>query len=102
MLYANEDSSVSQIKIAIIDSGADSYVDYARSFTSYPAHKDPMNHGTEIAKLIRRNNPSAHISMLQVFEMIGNEGRPSRDAILQAINWCMANGINIVNMSLVI
>ncbi len=92
----------SDVKVAILDSGAMGYVDSAVSFTSLSANQDPLRHGTEIAKLIRQGNPSLKIYMLQVCEEINGEFKPSRDAILEAIRWSVENGIHIVNMSLVI
>src|SRR3989338_8498760 len=93
--------SAQDINVAVIDSGARGYVDSAVSFTSYPANSDPLNHGTEIAKLIRQGNPTVKIHMLQVCEKKNGTLRPSRSAILQAIKWCIEHEINIVNMSLV-
>lgn len=93
--------SANEISIAIIDSGARSYVDTGESFTSYPANQDPLNHGTEIARLIRQGNPSTKIYMLQVCEKTNGDFKPSRDAILKAIQWCVDHHIRVVNMSLV-
>ncbi|HOW36146.1 MAG TPA: S8/S53 family peptidase [Candidatus Omnitrophota bacterium] len=101
IVMAGPSLSADEISIAIIDSGARSYVDAGESFTSYPARQDPLGHGTEIARLIRQNNPSAKIYMLQVCEKTGGDFKPSRDAILKAIQWSVDRNIRIVNMSLV-
>jgi len=94
-------SYAGEVKIAVIDSGAKKHVDYAKSFTSYEANKDPLRHGTKIAKLIRKGSPSAKIHMLQVCENVDGVLKPSRQAVLEAINWSVANNMDIVNMSLV-
>ena len=39
--------------------------------------------------------------MLQVCEKVDGSFKPSRDAILRAIQWVIANNIDVVNMSLV-
>ena len=91
-----------EIHVAIIDSGARGYADEGVSFTSYSAVKDPLDHGTQIAKLIRQGNPTVRIHMLQVCDKIDGVLKPSRNAILQAVKWCIENKMDIVNMSLVI
>ena len=94
--------SAETVSVAIIDSGAVGYVDSAVSFTSYAADRDPLNHGTQIAKLVRQEFPSAKIYMLQVCEYDNGTLAPSPAAILKAIQWCARNNIAVVNMSIVI
>ena len=91
-----------EVKIAIIDSGTRGYVDFYKSFTTYSADEDALNHGTIIARLIRKNSPDAKIHMLQVCERIDGVLKPSKEAVLNAIKWSVENGIDVVNMSLVI
>ncbi|MFH1359447.1 MAG: S8 family serine peptidase [Candidatus Omnitrophota bacterium] len=93
--------AANEIRIAIIDSGAKAYVDEAVSFTTFSADSDPLNHGTHVAKLIREANPDATIYMLQVCEQTSGTLKPSRQAILMAIDWSIEHNIDIVNMSLV-
>lgn len=90
-----------EVRIAIIDSGAKAYVDEAVSFTALSATEDPLNHGTQIAKLIRQGNPEAKIVMLQVCEKVNGEYKPSQAAVQKAIDWIVQNNIDVVNMSLV-
>ena len=89
------------IKVAVIDSGATAYVDSARSFTGLAANRDLLNHGTEIAKLIRQGNPDIQIHMLQVCEKTDGIYKPSPEAILKAIQWSIENKMDVVNLSLV-
>lgn len=91
-----------EIKVAIIDSGAKGYVDEAISFTSYAGTEDPLDHGTQIARLVRRDYPDARIYMLQVCEKIDGVLKPSKEAIVKAIDWAVSQDIDIVNMSLAI
>ena len=91
-----------EVKIAVIDSGTTGPVDFKKSFTSLRADEDPLNHGTQVAHLIRQNNPSAKIHMLQVCEISDGKAKPSRDAILKAIAWAVENHMDIVNLSLVL
>jgi minor extracellular protease Epr len=95
-------TAVAEVRIAVIDSGARGHVDAAISFTSYAGDSDPLNHGTEIAKLIRQENPDAVIYMLQVCENRDGRFKPSKAAVLQAIRWAVENQIDVVNMSLVV
>ena len=101
-MTASENLFAKDIHIAIIDSGATGYVDFGKSFTSFPANSDPLNHGTYIAKLIRSANPHAQITMLQVCTKERGQLKPSRSAILKAIQWAVDNDIDVVNMSLVV
>ncbi len=94
--------SAKEVRIAILDSGASKYVDHAVSFTNIRADQDPMGHGTAIAQLIRRGNPTSEIYMLQVCENEGGEFKPSAKAIKSAILWAVENKIDLINMSLVI
>jgi minor extracellular protease Epr len=90
-----------EIKIAVIDSGAKGYADSYKSFTTYSADEDALNHGTIIAKLIKKRSPRAKIYMLQVCERIDGILKPSREAVLKAIKWSVDQHMDVVNMSLV-
>ena len=91
-----------EVKIGVIDSGSTEQVYKSISFTSIPANRDPINHGTKIVKLIRNANLEAKIYMLQVCEKQGSSFKPSAEGMLKAIKWCENNNIDIVNLSLVI
>ena len=90
------------VKIAVIDSGSTEKVYKSISFSKIPGNIDPIGHGTKIAKLIKNGNPEAEIYMLQVCEKQGFGYRPSQESVLKAIEWCVDNDIDIVNLSLVI
>jgi len=51
--------------------------------------------------LIRQGNPNAKIYMLQVCHKEKGDFKPSKEAVLKAIEWVIENDIDIVNMSLV-
>lgn len=90
------------VNIAVIDSGSKDQYYQSISFTNIPADVDPINHGTNIARIIKEGNPNAKIYVLQVCEKLKNGYTPSHDGILKAIEWCESNDIDIVNLSLVI
>ena len=101
LLFSANSGFADTIKVAIFDSGATAYVNRGVSFTDIAANKDPLNHGTEIARLVRQGNPMAEIIMVQVCENVNGNFEPSQAAILKAIEWVVQNKINIVNLSLV-
>jgi len=90
------------VKIAIIDSGTKNNVDKAISFTALSPHNDPLNHGTQVAKLIRQGSPDAEIIMLQVCDFIDGKFKPSKEAVLEAIKWSVENHVDVVNISTII
>ena len=102
ILVSSIPAQAESLSIAIIDSGAKGFVDEGISFTSYPASRDPLDHGTEVARLIRKCFPQAKLFMLQVCDKVDGVLIPSKDAVLEAISWSVAHHVDIVNMSLVI
>ncbi|MBM3252234.1 MAG: hypothetical protein FJZ11_05620 [Candidatus Omnitrophica bacterium] len=90
-----------EVKIAVIDSGSTDRFCEAISFSSIPANQDPIGHGTKIARIIRDSNPEAKIYMLQVCEKSKEGYKPSAQSVIKAIQWCIENDIDIVNLSLV-
>jgi len=101
VMFSSTSALAEQINVAIIDSGASQYADYSKSFTSFFPNEDPINHGTQIAKIIKEEAPSAKIYMLQVCEIKEKQFRPSSEAVIKAIEWSVENNMDIVNMSLV-
>lgn len=102
------------VKIAIIDSGADNthplltHIGIGRDLSDIAAvstwNKDLIGHGTHCAGVIAANAtdgspmrgfaPQAEIHVLKVFP----GGR--YDSLIQALDYCVDNGIDVVNMSL--
>lgn len=97
------------IKIAIIDSGIDSKHEYfqnsirIKSGYNFINHQLPPNdevgHGTAVAGMINSvldDRANYEIYPLKVFD---SNGTADNNAITAAIKWCIANKIDIVNMS---
>ncbi|MFC1704162.1 S8 family serine peptidase [Candidatus Omnitrophota bacterium] len=95
-------SVYAEVKIAVIDSGTTDASVESISFSSIPAYKDPASHGTRIARIIQKANPQAEIVMLQVCEAQDGRYKPSSKSVVEAIDWCRENDVDIVNLSLVI
>jgi hypothetical protein len=92
------------IQIALIDSGInlnDPLIDKKRIITSwkgdYHCYDDFLGHGTKCAYLIQEAIPESKIHILKVFDKSLNTS--SRN-IINAIGWCIANNIDIINLSL--
>ena len=100
------------VKVGVIDSGIDfEHPDLTviggRDYTGADAdnYGDVMFHGTHVAGIIaaKRNGfgvigmaPDAELYSLQIFNLLG---MASEGAILSSLQWCIDNGIEIVNMS---
>jgi uncharacterized NAD-dependent epimerase/dehydratase family protein len=110
MLRDEVDSST-QIKVAIIDSGIDSShpkvgpVERAIRIELGPGERrsysdwgtDCSGHGTACAGIIRKKAPDALLHSVRIFDAsLVAEGR----VLIAAIEWCMDNEMDVVNMSL--
>ncbi|MGN4931962.1 S8 family serine peptidase [Bacillus cereus group sp. MYBK14-1] len=104
------------VKIAIIDSGCDNshpllkHVKLGRDFSGDPDvngwNKDVIGHGTHCAGIITAyssdNNflsgfaPKAEVHILRIFP--GGEGGYSK--LIDALNYCIENQIDVINLSL--
>lgn len=103
----------SGVKIAIIDSGCDNkhplleHIQFGQDFTSQDSatwSHDPVGHGTHCAGIIAAHGkngnmmrgfaPEAEIHILKIFP----GGRYS--SLLEALDYCIDNQIDVVNMSL--
>ena len=58
---------------------------------------DASGHGTACAGIIHRLAPKARISSVRA---LGAEGRGSREALVAALRFCVAEGFSVVNLSL--
>jgi hypothetical protein len=59
-------------------------------------YTDRIGHGTAVAGAIREKTPGAELYAVRIFD-----GRLTAtiDALIQALEWCMSHGIDIVNVS---
>lgn len=101
------------VKVAILDSGIDlnhpdlkgSIISY-KDFTGSGTVQDANGHGTHVAGIIgaRKNGLGvvgvAPDCQLYIGRVLGNEGNGSFDWIVDGINWCIEQKVNVINMSL--
>lgn len=89
-------------RLGLIDSGADRVPLLAAArFGADGGHgaagDDPTGHGTRIARLLADARPGLELVLAQVFE----SGAPtSAAAIAAALDWCRAEGANLLHLSL--
>jgi subtilisin family serine protease len=62
-----------------------------------PGYVDFLGHGTAIAALIHALTPSAELLAVRVFD---RTLATSIDRVIRAIDWCLLNDVQIVNLSL--
>ncbi|MFP7231410.1 S8 family serine peptidase [Bacillus subtilis] len=99
------------VKIAVIDSGISPHEDLsiaggysAVSYTS--SYKDDNGHGTHVAGIIgaKHNgygiNGIAPEAQIYAVKALNQNGSGDLQGLLQGIDWSIANGMDIVNMSL--
>lgn len=88
------------IRIAVIDSGVhSSHPHIARVDGGYPENDfvDRLGHGTAVMAAIQEKAPEAAYYAVRVF---GRELRTNIDALVQAMEWCIDQKMDIVNLSL--
>ncbi len=99
-----------KMRIGVIDSGIDishqrmkqckiSGVSISKNGDFYYDNNffDNLGHGTGIASIIHKMAPDAELVAIRVFHTILV---CTEDIIIEAINWCCINNIDIINMSL--
>ena len=96
---------MNDIKIAVIDSGISlglNYIDYNKitfGYTAFGDYIDYTGHGTNIVYLIQCISPNANIVINKVF----NQSICTKDRyILEAIQWCIENKVQLINLSIAI
>ena len=94
------------VRVGIIDSGinaAHPHIGNVMGGTSLrvdgdsPDFRDTLGHGTAIAALIHHKAPQAHLFAVKVFQ---TELATDLATILRAIDWCLSNKMDIINLSL--
>lgn len=99
----------SGVKIAIIDTGIDLnhpdlHIEGGTSFVG-ESYQDDQGHGTRVAGVIAAqiNNIGvkgiAPLAKIYSVKALDNKGQASYSQIISAIDWCIDNDINIINMS---
>ncbi|MBL7197829.1 MAG: S8/S53 family peptidase [Candidatus Omnitrophica bacterium] len=89
-----------EVKIAILDSGFRIKADEGISFTSLSVDFDPLNHGTKITQLIRKQNPQAKIFLVQICQPTKFGYEPDINAVIKGIKWAKAQDVDVINLSL--
>ena len=62
-----------------------------------PCYEDRLGHGTAIAALLHEQAPKAQLIAVKVFD---RTLATNRDSVIRAIDWCLQNEIDIINLSL--
>ncbi|MEJ6655368.1 MAG: S8 family serine peptidase [Pseudomonas sp.] len=92
------------VRTGIIDSGVSeelyAHVAVSRRFDGLqgtaPALSDHVGHGDSLARLILQSCPEADLLIAQVFH---NQGRSPVSRIAEALDWLVAEGAQVINMS---
>jgi hypothetical protein len=91
------------MKIAVVDSGISAghpHVGALAGGVSFAGEGDPVDrlgHGTAVAGAIRQWAPEADLYAVKVFD---RRLSATIETLLQALAWCQAQGMDIVNLSL--
>jgi len=88
-------------KVAVMDTGCNTtYVpcDYTVNYTSDP-DADAIGHGTQVTSIIKSSVGVAPGCEIHHIKMINDGDSVSEADFLEAINYCIANSIDVVNMS---
>ena len=101
----NEDEGKGEgVRVAVIDSGTtaeNEHSGYALNFSEEDNGIDGINHGVPIMNIISHEkfglSPKVTIYSLKVINKYGNA---STESIYQALEWCLNNSIDLINMSL--
>ena len=100
VLEKETDARGDNVRIVVIDSGVNSNLlltDSSINFSKDGTADDIVDHGTPVFNIIKKLAPNAEIFSLKV---VNKSGIVSMNALVRALEWCMENNIDIINMSL--
>lgn len=89
-----------RVRIAVIDSGVNPrHPHIGRIAGGFPTddYLDVLGHGTAVMAAIQEKAPEAEYYAVRVFR---NALRTNIDALVQALEWCLDNRMDVVNLSL--
>jgi len=93
------------VRVAVVDSGINPdhpHVGQLRggiffdNGTESPDFVDRLGHGTAVAAVIHEKAPAAEIYAVRIFN---RRLSANIDTLMQGLEWCLANGMHIVNLS---
>jgi subtilisin family serine protease len=94
------------VRIGIIDSGVNPRHPHVGNIVGGvsilgdrrdPSYVDHLGHGTAVAALIHEKAPQAHLFAVKVFQQ---SLATNLDTVLRAIDWCVEENMQIINLSL--
>lgn len=94
------------VRVGIVDSGVHVHHPHVGGIAGgvtveadacHPGYTDYLGHGTAIAALIHALAPSAQLMAVRIFDRTLTT---SIHRVIRAIDWCLQNGVRIVNLSL--
>ena len=106
------ESTGNQVKVAVIDTGIDtSHPDLKvnggiNTINKEKSYKDDNGHGTHVAGTIAALNNRMGVigvapdAMLYSVKVLGADGSGNLSDIIEGLDWCINNNIQVINMSL--
>jgi subtilisin family serine protease len=94
------------IRIAVLDSGVNAAHPHVGGVVegvsigpdgTCVGYEDTLGHGTAVAALIHHLNPEAQIAAVKIFD---SRLATNLATVIQAIDWCLENKIDVINLSL--
>jgi len=100
------------IKVAVIDTGLpvhrdlENQVVQSKNFTSDPIEDSVVGHSTHVSGIIAAEENDEGVvgiapkAKLIIAKALGDDGSGDDESLAQAINWCVDQGVHVINMSL--
>jgi subtilisin family serine protease len=85
------------VRVAVIDSGVNPRHPHINGVVGGGDNMDVLGHGTAVMAAIQEKAPGAEYFAVKVFD---KELRTSSSSLLRAIEWCIENRMDVVNLSL--